>query len=106
MIATPSLLHPSNSHLRQPVYAWPPSPFSCISSNFFLPTNHQPCDLQQPPETHIPRDLAHTNYTSVGMRSQTELPTGTTYGDFSIKGSNQDAKGPIQTLSDVICEKG
>lgn len=68
---------------------------------FFLSTYHRPCDPQQPPDTHIPRDLAHTNYTSVGMRSQTELPTGTTYGDFSIKGADQDAKGPIQTLSDA-----
>ncbi|XP_044043062.1 extracellular serine/threonine protein kinase FAM20C [Siniperca chuatsi] len=63
-----------------------------------LPIYHQPCDPLLPPRTHILRDLARANYTSVGISGPAEPPTDTTHR-FS---SNKDAKGHVRTLSDVF----
>ncbi|XP_074486948.1 extracellular serine/threonine protein kinase FAM20C [Sebastes fasciatus] len=62
-----------------------------------LPIYHQPCGTPLPPGTHILRDLAHIGYTSVGIRGLAEPPAETTRRDSSSK----DAKGRVQTLSDV-----
>ncbi|XP_031144860.1 extracellular serine/threonine protein kinase FAM20C-like [Sander lucioperca] len=66
-----------------------------------LPIYHQSCDPPLPPRTHILRDLAHTNYTSVGISGLAEPPTDTTQRDSSNKDANKDAKGHVQTLSGV-----
>ncbi|XP_067441457.1 extracellular serine/threonine protein kinase FAM20C-like [Thunnus thynnus] len=59
---------------------------------------HQPCDPPLPPRTHILRDLARANYTSVGISSLAESPTDTTQRDSSNSDANKDAKGHVQTL--------
>ncbi|XP_044195013.1 extracellular serine/threonine protein kinase FAM20C-like [Thunnus albacares] len=61
---------------------------------------HQPCDPPLPPRTHILRDLARANYTSVGISSLAESPTDTTQRDSSSLDANKDAKGHVQTLPD------
>ncbi|XP_051240493.1 extracellular serine/threonine protein kinase FAM20C-like [Dicentrarchus labrax] len=58
-----------------------------------FPIYHQPCDPPLPPRTHILRDLARINYTSVGMSGPAEPPTDTTHRDSSNKDANKDAKG-------------
>ncbi|KAA8595315.1 hypothetical protein FQN60_012450, partial [Etheostoma spectabile] len=68
---------------------------------FSLPIYHQSCDPPLPPRTHILRDLAHTNYTSVGISGSAEPPTDTTQRASSNKDAKKDAKGRVQTLSDV-----
>uniref|UniRef100_A0A8P4JX25 Family with sequence similarity 20 member C, like n=1 Tax=Dicentrarchus labrax TaxID=13489 RepID=A0A8P4JX25_DICLA len=57
-----------------------------------FPIYHQPCDPPLPPRTHILRDLARINYTSVGMSGPAEPPTDTTHRDSSNKDANKDAK--------------
>uniref|UniRef100_A0A8C9WVS4 Family with sequence similarity 20 member C, like n=1 Tax=Sander lucioperca TaxID=283035 RepID=A0A8C9WVS4_SANLU len=71
-----------------------------------LPIYHQSCDPPLPPRTHILRDLAHTNYTSVGISGLAEPPTDTTQRDSSNKDANKDAKGHVQTLSAESVESG
>ncbi|XP_078022513.1 extracellular serine/threonine protein kinase FAM20C [Epinephelus lanceolatus] len=66
-----------------------------------LPIYHQPCDPPLLPRTHILRDLAHTDYTSMGIRHPAEPLTDTRQIDYSDKGASKDAKGHVQTLSDV-----
>ncbi|XP_039658877.1 extracellular serine/threonine protein kinase FAM20C-like isoform X2 [Perca fluviatilis] len=66
-----------------------------------LPIHHQSCDPPLPPRTHILRDLAHTNYTTVGIRGLAEPPTDTTQRYSSKKDANKDAKGHMQTHSGV-----
>lgn len=63
-----------------------------------LPVHHQACDPLLPPKTHILRDLARTNYTSVGMSGQAK----TTHGDSSNEDANKDAKGHARTPSDEL----
>ncbi|XP_041640064.1 extracellular serine/threonine protein kinase FAM20C-like [Cheilinus undulatus] len=66
-----------------------------------LPIYHQPCDPPPPPRTHILRDLAHFNHTSAGYSGPAEPPTDTARGDSSTKDANKEAKGHMQTLSDM-----
>ncbi|XP_071359873.1 extracellular serine/threonine protein kinase FAM20C-like [Trachinotus anak] len=54
---------------------------------------HQPCDHPLPPKTYILRDLARTNYTSVGIRDVAEPPTDTAQRDSSTRDANKDTKG-------------
>ncbi|TMS23004.1 Extracellular serine/threonine protein kinase FAM20C [Larimichthys crocea] len=70
-----------------------------------LPIYHQPCDTPKAPGTHILRDLAHTDYTSVGMNGLAEPPAETTHRDSSNKDANKDAKGYVRILSDVLLVK-
>ncbi|XP_029283363.1 uncharacterized protein LOC115005609 [Cottoperca gobio] len=63
-----------------------------------LPIYHQPCDPPLPTRTHILRDLAHTDYSSVGTIGLAVAPTET---ESSNKDANKDDKGRVQTLSDV-----
>ncbi|XP_023286954.1 extracellular serine/threonine protein kinase FAM20C-like [Seriola lalandi dorsalis] len=53
---------------------------------------HQPCDHPLPPKTYILRDLAHTNYTSVGISDVAEPPTDTAQRASSNGDANKDAK--------------
>ncbi|CAJ1054105.1 extracellular serine/threonine protein kinase FAM20C [Xyrichtys novacula] len=66
-----------------------------------LPIYQQPCDPPLPPRTHILRDLARTNYTSTGNRGPAEPPTDTAHRDSSSKDANEEAKGHVQTLSNL-----
>lgn len=59
---------------------------------------HQPCDPPLPPRTQNLRDLALTNYISVGISSLAESPTDTTQRDSSNLDAKKDAKGHVQTL--------
>ncbi|XP_063331835.1 extracellular serine/threonine protein kinase FAM20C-like [Pelmatolapia mariae] len=61
---------------------------------------HQPCDTPLPPRTHIPRDLAHTNYTSVVSRGPAELPTDNIQRDSSHKDGKKMVKSHVRPLSD------
>ncbi|XP_034543519.1 extracellular serine/threonine protein kinase FAM20C [Notolabrus celidotus] len=71
-----------------------------------LPVYHQPCDHPLPPRTHILRDLANTNY-SAGSSGPAEPQTDTSRRDSSTKDANEDAKGHVQTLSNMgLAEKG
>lgn len=63
-----------------------------------LPTYNEPCDPPLPPRTHILRDLARNDYTSVGISGPAEPPT---LRDSSDKDANKDAKGHVETLSGV-----
>ncbi|GLD73229.1 extracellular serine/threonine protein kinase FAM20C-like protein, partial [Lates japonicus] len=62
-----------------------------------LSINHQPCDPLLPPKTHILRDLARTNYTSVGIGGLAEPPTDTKQRNSSSIDANKDAKGHVRT---------
>ncbi|XP_034750389.1 extracellular serine/threonine protein kinase FAM20C-like isoform X1 [Etheostoma cragini] len=68
---------------------------------FSLPIYHQSCDPPLPPRPNILRDLAHNSYTSVGIIGLAEPPTDTTQRHSSNKDANKDAKGHVQTLSDM-----
>ncbi|XP_070846821.1 extracellular serine/threonine protein kinase FAM20C-like [Chaetodon trifascialis] len=66
-----------------------------------LPIHHQPCEPLQPPRTHVLRDLAQTNYTSVRMSGPAGPPTDTTHGDSSNKDAKKDAKGHASQAESV-----
>ena len=63
-----------------------------------LPTYNEPCDPPLTPRKHILRDLAHNDYTSVGISGPAEPPTRR---DSSNKDASKDARGPVETLSGV-----
>ncbi|XP_040002562.1 extracellular serine/threonine protein kinase FAM20C-like isoform X2 [Xiphias gladius] len=54
---------------------------------------HHPCDPPLPPKTYILRDLARTDYISVGISGLAELPTDAAQRDSS----NKDANGHVRT---------
>ncbi|MEQ2241249.1 hypothetical protein ILYODFUR_023474 [Ilyodon furcidens] len=58
---------------------------------------HLPCDSPLPPKTHF-RDLAHTSYTSVGVRGLAEPPTDTVQRDSSNQDGEREAKRNVQRL--------
>uniref|UniRef100_UPI0009B32970 extracellular serine/threonine protein kinase FAM20C-like n=1 Tax=Monopterus albus TaxID=43700 RepID=UPI0009B32970 len=60
--------------------------------------NHQPCDPPLTPRTHILRNLANTNYTSVGISGPAQPPTDSSQRDSS----NKDAKGRVQMLTTIV----
>ncbi|XP_026158699.1 dynein heavy chain domain-containing protein 1 isoform X2 [Mastacembelus armatus] len=63
-----------------------------------LSVYHQPCDSKLPPRTHVLRELALTNYTSVGISGLVQPPSDTTQRDPSNKEASKDAKGCVQTV--------
>uniref|UniRef100_A0A3Q1HBQ4 FAM20 C-terminal domain-containing protein n=1 Tax=Anabas testudineus TaxID=64144 RepID=A0A3Q1HBQ4_ANATE len=67
-----------------------------------LSTYHQACDTPLSPRTHILRELAHTNYTSVEISGRAALPADTTQRGSSTNDANKDAKGHVQTGSASI----
>uniref|UniRef100_A0A3Q3WYT6 FAM20 C-terminal domain-containing protein n=1 Tax=Mola mola TaxID=94237 RepID=A0A3Q3WYT6_MOLML len=64
-----------------------------------LSIHHQPCDPSRWPQTHILRELAHTNSTSAGTSGPTYITHG---GDSSLKDDSKEAKDSVRALSDAL----
>lgn len=65
-----------------------------------LSTYQQPCDTPLPPRTQFRRDVARTNYTSVGIRSPAEPRNDAMKRDSSYEEGKNETKGHVLTLSD------
>nr|XP_015799049.2 extracellular serine/threonine protein kinase FAM20C [Nothobranchius furzeri] len=58
-----------------------------------LSIHHLPCDTPHPPRTHVLRDLARTNYTSTGIRSD---PSGNHQRHISSEDGKMDTNSHVK----------